>query len=118
MGVVVLDLKGLTLVADYFLIASGESRRQVKAIAEHVEETMARAGVKLLHREGGETGRWVLLDFGGLVCHVFSRADREFYALERFWGDAPRLWPEETAALAKDREAGRSLLDGRAKRRL
>ncbi|MCL6580691.1 MAG: ribosome silencing factor [Firmicutes bacterium] len=104
-GVVVLDLKGLTLVADYFLIASGESRRQVKAIAEHVEETMVRAGVKLLHRKGVESGRWILLDFGGLVCHIFSRADREFYALERFWGDAPRLWPEETVAAAADRDA-------------
>lgn len=89
--VLLLDLKGLTLVADYFLIASGDSARHVKSIAEHVEETLAAAGFRLLHREGFERARWVLLDFGGIVCHVFCQADRDFYGLERFWGDAGRV---------------------------
>lgn len=89
--VALLDLKGLTLVADYFLIASGTSGRQVKGIAEHIEETMRQAGLRLLHKEGVENARWLLLDFGGLVCHIFSRAERDFYSLERLWGDAPRV---------------------------
>lgn len=89
--VALLDLKGLTLVADYFLIASATTGRQVRGIAEHIEEVMRQAGLRLLHKEGLENARWILLDFGGLVCHIFSRAERDFYSLERLWGDAPRL---------------------------
>lgn len=105
-SVLLLDLRGLTLVSDFFMIASGTSSRQVKAIAEHVEKTLLKAGLRLLHREGFEAARWVLLDFGGLVCHVFNQADRDFYGLERFWGDAPRLWP---AAPGADAETLREL---------
>lgn len=90
-NVLLLELKGLTVVADYFLIASGGSVRQVRAIAEHLEEALSAAGLRLRHREGLESAKWVLLDFGGLVCHIFSHADRDFYGLERFWGDAPRV---------------------------
>jgi len=90
-NVLLLDLRGLTLLADYFLIASGDSQRQVRAIAEHLEETLGRARLRLLHREGFEKARWVLLDFGGLVCHIFNPADRDFFGLERFWGDAQRV---------------------------
>ncbi len=89
---VLLDLAERTLIADYFLIASGDTARQVKAVAEHIEDTLVRAGTRLLHREGLENAKWVLLDFGGVVCHVFSKADRDFYGLERFWGDAPRVF--------------------------
>ncbi|RJQ09694.1 MAG: ribosome silencing factor [Bacillota bacterium] len=102
--VLLLDLRGLTLVADYFLIASGETGRQVKAIAEHIVDSVTRSGLRLLHREGIE--RWVLLDFGGLVCHVFNRADRQFYGLERFWGDAPRIWPPPAGGETAGRHAG------------
>jgi len=90
-NVLLLDLKGLTLVADYFLVASGDTGRQVKAIAEHIEQTYAREGLRLLHKEGFDNARWVLLDFGGIVCHIFNKADREFYGLERLWGDAERV---------------------------
>jgi ribosome-associated protein len=89
--VLLLDLRGLTLIADFFLIASGASHRQVRAIAENIEESLSKAGMRLLHREGFESARWVLLDFGDIVCHVFNPADREFFGLERFWGDAPRV---------------------------
>ena len=89
--VLLLDLRGLTLIADYFLIASGSSHRQVRAIADNIEEVLTKAGLKLLHREGFEAARWLLLDFGGIVCHIFNPADREFFGLERFWGDAVRL---------------------------
>ena len=107
--VLLLELKGLTLVADYFLIASGDSSRQVRAIAEHIDETLSGAGLRLRHCEGMEAAKWVLLDYGGIVCHVFNRVDREFYGLERFWGDAPRLYPPErgeAAAAADGAEAG------------
>jgi len=90
-NVLLLDLKSLTLVADYFVIASGDSSRQVRAIAEHIDETLSKAGLRLLHREGLDHAKWVLLDFGGIVCHIFNRVDRDFYGLERFWGDAPRI---------------------------
>jgi ribosome-associated protein len=90
-NVALLELKGLTVVADYFLVASGQTGRQVKAIAEHIEETLEKSGIRLLHREGLTGARWALLDYGGLVCHIFSRMDRDFYGLDRFWGDAPRV---------------------------
>ncbi len=92
-NVLLLDLKGLTLVADYFVVASGDSTRQVRAIADHIDETLSKAGLRRLHREGINQGKWALLDFGGIVCHVFNRVDRDFYGLERFWGDAQRLYP-------------------------
>lgn len=90
-NVALLELKGLTVVADYFLVASGQTGRQVKAIAEHIEETLEKSGIRVLHREGLANARWALLDYGGLVCHIFSRMDRDFYGLDRFWGDAPRV---------------------------
>lgn len=87
--VIVLDVNALTTVASYLVIGSGESIRQVKAIAEAVDEAMAREGVRLLHSEGVEHGRWVLLDYGDVVVHIFHREAREFYRIERLWPDAP-----------------------------
>lgn len=97
--VVILDMREVTLVADYFLILSGNSRPQVKAIADHVEERLEAVAARPLRREGYGAGRWVLLDYGGLVVHVFHEQDRAFYALERLWGDAParRLGLDGTA---------------------
>jgi ribosome-associated protein len=94
--VVVLDL-GESVLADYFVVAAGRSRLQVHAIADGVAEAMAQAGVRLGHREGYEAARWVLLDYGDVVVHVFSEEERRFYALERLWGeDAPV--PSQTPA--------------------
>ena len=78
-------------LADIFFIVSGDVERQVQAIAREIEDDLNDAGVKTLRREGREEGRWVLLDFGDLVVHVFHEEDREFYALERLWGDCPRV---------------------------
>lgn len=86
--VVVLDVGPLTSVADFLVICSAESARQVKAVAEAVDEALSAEGVRLLHREGAEHARWILLDYGAVVVHVFHREAREFYHLERLWADA------------------------------
>jgi ribosome-associated protein len=87
---VVLDLRGLSDATDAFLIVSGTSDTHVRAVAEHVLETMRLRGVRAHHVEGLAAGRWVLLDFVDFVVHVFHPMLREFYQLERLWGDAPR----------------------------
>jgi len=90
--VVVLDLRGLSDVTDYFLICHGTSDRHVLAITESIEERLRRElGLRPAHIEGQRQGEWVLLDFIDLVAHVFVAEKREFYRLERLWGDAPRF---------------------------
>jgi len=97
--VVILDMRGLTVVTDYFVICSGETMTQVRAITRGIEETLEREGVRRLRREGGDDSRWVLLDFGGVVVHVFHHAEREYYDLERLWADAPRVeWSPVSSA--------------------
>ncbi|BCV20492.1 ribosome silencing factor [Moorella sp. Hama-1] len=88
---IILDLRGITLIADYFVIASGTSTVQVQAITNQVEESLESAGVELLHREGLDAARWVLLDFGDVVVHIFLEEERRFYDLERLWGDARKV---------------------------
>ena len=91
----VLDLRSRTDATDRFVIVSGTSDTHVRAIAEHVLETLRQQGVRAHHVEGLAAGRWVLLDFVDFVVHVFHPALREFYQLERLWGDAPRRPLEE-----------------------
>ena len=89
--VVALDLRGISTATDYFLIGSGNSDIQVRAIAEHVmEELEKERGVRPGHVEGMEGGRWVLLDYFDFVFHIFHPQARQFYQLETLWGDAPR----------------------------
>jgi ribosome-associated protein len=85
---VALDLRALDGVADYFLICSGSSEVQVKAIAEAVDEKLRGEGERPWHVEGFEGRRWVLLDFVDVVVHVFHERTREYYMLDRLWGDA------------------------------
>lgn len=87
--VLVLDISKHTLVTDYFVIGSAETNVQIKAITEGVEEAVEEAGGRLLAREGHERARWVLLDFGSVVVHVFGPEARNLYRLERLWADAP-----------------------------
>lgn len=88
---VALDLRELSGVADYFLICSGTSEVQVKAIAEAVDEKLRESGARVWHVEGFEGRRWVLLDFVEVVVHVFHEKTREYYMLDRLWGDARRV---------------------------
>jgi ribosome-associated protein len=85
----VLHLAPVSDFTDYFLLMSGGSDRQVQALAEAVEERLAALRVKPLHTEGWGKGKWVLLDYGDFVVHVFDDERRGFYALERLWSDAP-----------------------------
>jgi ribosome-associated protein len=88
-NVVALDLRGVSSATDYFVLATGNSDIQVRAIAEHVLEEFSGRGVKPLHIEGMDRARWVLIDFVDFVVHVFHPQAREFYQLELLWGDAP-----------------------------
>ena len=87
----VLDIKGLTAVTDYFVIVSGNSTIQTTTIADSVEEKMLEAGYDILGKEGYQSARWILLDFGDIIVHVFHREDREFYNLEKLWADGEEL---------------------------
>lgn len=87
--VTALDLRGVSSATDFFLLATGNSDIQVRAIAEHVMEGMKTHGVRPLHVEGMDRARWVLMDYVDLVVHVFHPSAREFYQLENLWGDAP-----------------------------
>ncbi len=86
---VALDVTDKLALTDSFLLVSGRSERNTKAIGDAIEEDLLAAGVKLLRREGKSDGRWILLDFGALIVHVFHDDEREFYALERLWKDCP-----------------------------
>ena len=86
--IIALDVSEQLVLTDVFLIASGTSERQVSAIVDAVEEELHKVGVKPIRREGKAEARWVLLDFGCLVVHVFTDETRKFYDLERLWNDA------------------------------
>jgi ribosome-associated protein len=88
---VILDLRGLSTITDYFVICSGESHRQVKTLAEHCMEQLEEDGLKATHVEGLDENRWVVLDYVVAIVHIFDTETRELYALERLWGDAPRV---------------------------
>ena len=88
---VILDVAKLTSVANYFFVTHGNSARQVRAIAQHIMDTFRSLKVPVWHVEGMEEGRWVLLDYGGVLAHIFYRETRAFYGLERLWGEAKKL---------------------------
>ena len=85
-----LDLRGISPVADYFLICSGNNVQQVKAICDNIDDKMEeQLGLKPLRIEGYRDAHWILMDYGTLIVHIFLGDEREFYSLERLWGDAP-----------------------------
>jgi ribosome-associated protein len=88
--VVLLDVRGMSSYADYFVLGSGDSERQVTATAEHVREQLKEAGQRTIGTEGFDTGHWVLLDYGEVVVHVFSTEVRAFYDLDGLWADAAK----------------------------
>jgi len=83
-----LDLRSISLLTDYFVICSGESERQIKAIVDEVTEKTKEEGVRPLHIEGDSSSGWVLADYGGVIVHVFAPAVRNYYQLEELWSDA------------------------------
>lgn len=89
-AVVVLEVGKVSLIADYFVIATGANKAQVHAIADQVMAGAKEADYTLLHREGYAGALWVLLDYGSVVMHIFQPAERDFYNLERLWSHAPR----------------------------
>ncbi len=89
--IVVLDLRGLTSIADAFIICCGKSNRQVTAIGEYIVKTLKQSGIKPLSTEGLKDGRWVLLDYGDVIIHVFSEVVRDFYDIEGLWVDARKI---------------------------
>ena len=90
----ILHLGEITSLADYFLICSGNSERQVQAIADGIQERLRADKVRPSHIEGFKPGRWILLDYGDFVVHVFDRETRAFYGLEKLWADAPDVTQE------------------------
>lgn len=90
-AVVALDVRGLTSIADTFIICSGRSNRQVCAIADHVERFLKQQGIRPLSVEGRKEGLWVLMDYGDVIIHIFYEETRSFYDLEGLWVDAKRV---------------------------
>ena len=83
----VIDITGVTVMADYFIIADGTNASQVQAMADNVQEELFKAGCECRQVEGYHTANWILMDYGDIIVHVFSREDRLFYDLERIWRD-------------------------------
>ena len=83
----VIDIRSVSVIADYFLIASGSNPRQIKALSDSVEETLGRAGYEPRQIEGYNSASWILMDYGDIIIHIFSEESRIFYDLERIWRD-------------------------------
>lgn len=89
--IIALDMNEVSLVADYFIICHGSTERQVQAIAKGIKEKMDELDVNMGRMEGMEQSRWILLDIGDIVCHIFHKDERSYYNLERLWGDAAEV---------------------------
>ena len=90
-GMTVLDVHGVSSVADYFLVCSGTSTTHLRTIVDAIRQALKEEGVRPLHAEGGAESGWMLLDYGDVLVHVFLEDTRAYYALERLWGDAPSI---------------------------
>ncbi len=100
--IVLLDLRQATPLLDFFVIATASSRRQGHAIASEIDAQMKKLGEHKLGLEGSEEGRWILIDYGDFVVHIFSAEGRAYYALEEIWGDAPQLpWSSDPPRLVE-----------------
>ena len=89
--VLVLDMRGITPLYDYFVLITGASRRQIHTITEEIDAALHEIGDRRLSVEGYESSKWVVQDYGDVVVHVFDEPTRQYYALEELWGDAPRI---------------------------
>ena len=94
--ILILDMRGITPIFDFFILMTGASRRQIHTLAEEVDAYMTTEGEKRLSIQGYQTSRWVVQDYGDIVAHVFDQESREYYALEDLWADAPHVdWQRE-----------------------
>jgi ribosome-associated protein len=89
--IVMLDMRGICTFADYFVICSGDTQRQIEAIYEEIDEVMGREGIAPNSREGADDSGWILMDFGDVIIHIFTETEREFYKLEKLWSEATPL---------------------------
>ncbi len=83
----IIDISGISVLADYFIIADGSNQHQIEAMCDAVEEDLFKAGMPVKQKEGNRNSSWILMDYGDIIVHVFSKEDRLFYDLERIWGD-------------------------------
>jgi ribosome-associated protein len=93
--ITVLKLEDLSTFTDYFVVGTGASRVQTRAMADHVEDELSKTGLRPGRIEGLQEGRWILMDYGQVIVHIFLEDERSFYGLERLWADAPALPAEE-----------------------
>lgn len=96
LDVIALDIHSLTVIADYFIIASGRSDVQVKSLYREVEEKLQEQGLEAKNKEGHQSGRWIALDYGDVIVHIFHQEERAFYNLERLWADGVPLSVDNT----------------------
>ncbi|MGI5901555.1 MAG: ribosome silencing factor [Desulfitobacteriia bacterium] len=89
--VTTLDLQGISIIADYFIIATANSVTQSRAITDYLDEKLPELGIRILRKEGLPEANWVLIDCGSLVIHIMTPETRDFYSLERLWGDAQKM---------------------------
>lgn len=87
-NITIMDLEGISMLSDYFVVVSASNPKHAQSVADEMEDAGAEAGVTVVHREGYREGEWILLDFGDIICHIFSGKAREFYGLEELWSDA------------------------------
>lgn len=88
---VILDVNEKTIIADYFVICSGRNLVQIRSIAENVEHFLEKLGVNVLRKEGHEEGKWIVLDYGSTILHIFRQEERDYYKLENLWADARKV---------------------------
>ena len=86
--IITMDMRGLMFSTDYFVICSANTATQVRAIADNIEDELAKENIHFSHKEGYHEGEWILMDYGDVVAHIFKTANRDYYALEKLWGDA------------------------------
>lgn len=89
----IIDIQNVSVIADYFIIANGNNRSQIQAMADELVETLGKAGVACRQTEGYQTANWILLDFGDVIVHIFDKENRLFYNLERIWRDGKEIDP-------------------------
>ena len=91
----IIDISGISVFADYFIIADGSNQNQIQAMCDAVEEALYKSGVSVKQIEGNKSSSWILMDYGEIIVHVFSKEDRLFYDLERIWGDGKFISADE-----------------------